>query len=118
MQLNIAELRTRHSVVKCIADPDKNGGTFDERVHDGLAWLVDAVQADVAALNERVKRDTLAAKVRPWRLPSQRWLGTGAPALPHPRPTPNAHSPRLLRCCCRRRVTPVAVRKRRSTRCT
>lgn len=62
VKLNIAELRTRHSVVKCVANPQKNGGAVDDRVFQGLDWLVNAVQVDLATLSARVARDTAAAQ--------------------------------------------------------
>lgn len=62
VDLNIAALRTPHSVVKCIAHPQKNGGAIDEAVFTGLDWLVGAVQSDLVSLAARVTRDTEAAK--------------------------------------------------------
>ena len=61
-RLKLPQLRARHSVVKCVASVDKNGGEFDERIAGGLDWLLDTVSVKLDDLNERVKRDTASAQ--------------------------------------------------------
>lgn len=73
-RMGLEELTTcRHSIIKCVADPRKNGGIIDERIFEGLNWLLKAVGSDYAKLNGRVKVDQEEAKeARKKRFAAQR----------------------------------------------
>lgn len=62
-QMGLNELTSSsHLVVKTIADAKKNGDAFDERIFEGLNWLLKSVTSDYQRLNSRVKVDQAAAK--------------------------------------------------------
>uniref|UniRef100_A0A7S1CG51 ADP-ribosylation factor-like protein 13B n=1 Tax=Bicosoecida sp. CB-2014 TaxID=1486930 RepID=A0A7S1CG51_9STRA len=62
-QMGLNELTSSsHLVVKTIANCEKNGGVIDERIFEGLNWLLKSVTGDYKKLNTRVKSDQQAAK--------------------------------------------------------
>lgn len=45
----------RHTVFPCIAKPSANANTVDERLHNGLHWLLQSMRTDYDRLNARIE---------------------------------------------------------------